>query len=81
MVTVDGVEVGFWVDGNDVAHIECEKGNVVEIDFTVEGTQINTMNAEAKSGKIYTLDGREVKQSEQLAKGVYIADGKKMLKK
>ena len=81
MVTVDGVEVGFWVDGNDVAHIECEKGNVVEIDFTVEGTQIDTMNAEAKSGKIYTLDGREVKQSEQLAKGVYIADGKKMLKK
>ena len=81
MVTVDGVEVGFWVDGNDVAHIECEKGNVVEIDFTVEGTQIDTMNAESKSGKIYTLDGREVKQGEQLAKGVYIADGKKMLKK
>ena len=81
MVTVDGVEVGFWVDGNDVAHIECEKGNVVEIDFTVEGTQIDTMNAESKSGKTYTLDGREVKQGEQLAKGVYIADGKKMLKK
>ena len=81
MVTVNGIEVGFWVDGNDVAHIECEKDDVIEIDFTVEGTQISTMNAESKSGKIYTIDGREVKQSEQLAKGVYIADGKKMLKK
>ena len=77
MVTVDGVEVGFWVDKNDVAHIECEKGNIVEIDFTVEGTQIDTMDAEPKNGKIYTVDGRQV--SKMQPKTIYIIDGKKVI--
>ena len=77
MVTVDGVEVGFWVDKNDVAHIECEKGNIVEIDFTAEGTQIDTMDAEPKNGKIYTVDGRQV--SKMQPKTIYIIDGKKVI--
>ena len=77
MVTVDGVEVGFWVDKNDVAHIECKKGNIVEIDFTVAGTQIDTMDAESKNGKIYTVDGRQV--SKMQPKTIYIVDGKKVI--
>ena len=79
MVTVNGVEVGFWVDNTGVAHIECEKGDVVEIDFTTEGTQIDVMEAEKKSGKIFTVDGREVTKMQPNT--IYIVDGKKIVNK
>ena len=79
MVTVNGVEVGFWVDKTGVAHIECEKGDVVEIDFTVEGTRIDVMEAEGKSGRIFTVDGREVTKMQPNT--IYIVDGKKVVNK
>ena len=79
MVTVNGVEVGFWVDKTGVAHIECEKDDVVEIDFTAEGTRIDVMETEGKSGRIFTVDGREVTKMQPNT--IYIVDGKKVVNK
>ena len=78
-VSVDGVEVGFWVDEHDIATIPCKKGSIVEIDFTAQGTQIATQKAEKKSAKIYGLDGRSI--SDMQSETVYIVDGKKVLNK
>ena len=78
-VSVDGVEIGFWVDEHDIATIPCEKGSVVEIDFNAQGTKITTQKAEKKSEKIYGLDGRTI--NEMQSETVYIIDGKKILNK
>ena len=79
MVTVDGAEVKISVDENGIATIPCEKGNKVVIDFTSESTSIESTKANAKEGKIYQLDGREVVKMQPNT--IYIIDGKKVMSK
>ena len=79
MVTVDDVEVKISVDENGIATIPCEKGSKVVVDFTTESTGIEAIKADAKGGKIYMIDGREVTKMQPNT--VYIVDGKKVMGK
>ena len=79
MVTVDGVEVKVKVDEHGIATIPCEKGNKVVVNFTTENTGIEATKADAKDGKIYLLDGREVTKMQPNT--IYIVDGKKVMGK
>ena len=76
LVVVDGVETAVTVDENGIATIPCEKGSAVLIEF-VEGSGVEAPKAEAKSGKIYQLDGREVTKMQPNT--IYIVDGKKVM--
>ena len=78
MVTVDDVEVKVSVDEHGIATIPCEKGSKVVIDFTSENTGIEVAKSEAKSARIYTIDGREVTKMQPNT--IYIVDGKKVIK-
>jgi hypothetical protein len=79
MVTVDDVEVKITVDEHGIATIPCEKGSKVVVDFTTESTGIEAIKADAKGGKIYMIDGREVTKMQPNT--VYIVDGKKVMGK
>ena len=78
VVTVDDVVTTVTVDENGIATIPCQKGSKVLIEF-VEGTGIEAPAVEAKSGKIYQLDGREVTKMQPNT--IYIVDGKKVMGK
>ena len=78
VVTVDDVVTTVTVDENGIATIPSQKGSKVFIEF-VEGTGIEAPAVEAKSGKIYQLDGREVTKMQPNT--IYIVDGKKVMGK
>ena len=78
VVTVDDVVTSVTVDENGIATIPCQKGSKVLIEF-VEGSGIEAPAVEAKSGKIYQLDGREVTKMQPNT--IYIVDGKKVMGK
>lgn len=77
-IKVDGVEVGVTVDEHGIVTIPCEKGSVVDIDFTTE-TAIAPVVEEstAKSGKMFDVNGRRITNAK--AGQVYIQDGVKKL--
>ena len=75
-VFVDDVAVEVEVDANGIATIPCQLGSTVVIEF-VEGTRVVAPNAEKKSSKIYSLDGRQVNKMQ--SEVVYIVDGKKVM--
>ena len=77
-VTVDGEEVKVQIDQHDIATIPCTKGNTIEIDFTTNSSEIHSLTTHKKGGKVYTIDGRLVSQYN--TQGIYITDGKKILK-
>ena len=83
LVLINGVETSVEVNKNGVAIIPCKKNDVVTIDFTAVGknifveSDIDTPNVEKKSGKIYSLDGRQV--SKMQPNTIYIVDGKKVM--
>ena len=78
-IKVDGTVIGVNVDDNGTATIPCEKGSVVEIDFTTE-TSVEHISAEKlndNNGKMYDINGRKI---ENVSAGqVYIKDGVKRL--
>ena len=86
LVTVDGKETSVEVTESGVAMIPCEKGGVVVIDFTAEGKNVSVPDPEAsvemptfnasKSVVYYDLQGRRVMTP---AKGIYIANGRKVV--
>ena len=79
-VTVDGTEVRITVNEHGIATIPCKQGSTVVIDYTAEGSSVAKLKAEKKNKKLFALDGREVTNSDLLAKGVYISAGKKLLR-
>ena len=80
-VKVNGAEVGFSVDENGIATIPCEKDDVVEIDFTTQGTGISSVatDVEKADSEIYDLSGRRVRNAS--AGQVYIQNGEKKMSK
>ena len=80
-VKVNGAEVGFSVDENGIATIPCEKDDVVEIDFTTQGTGISSVatDVEKAGSEIYDLSGRRVRNVS--AGQVYIQNGEKKMSK
>ena len=80
-VKVNGAEVGFSVDENGIATIPCEKDDVVEIDFTTQGTGISSVatDVEKAGSEIYDLSGRRVRNAS--AGQVYIQNGEKKMSK
>jgi hypothetical protein len=76
-ITVNGVGVCPTMEENGVAAIPCEKGDIVEIDFT-KPTGISKSYSRATKGEkaTYDLSGRRVSKP---GKGVYIVDGHKEL--
>jgi uncharacterized protein YdbL (DUF1318 family) len=78
-IKVNGAEVAPTMNGN-IATISCEKGDVVEINFT-QVTDINKVatNNKANNEKIYDLSGRRI--SEANAGQVYIQNGVKKISK
>ena len=78
MIKVNGAEVYVTVDENGIATVPCEKGDVVEIDFTTETTGIGHIAADDNknvNSAVYDLNGRRV--NEVLTGRIYIQDGKK----
>ena len=78
-IKVNGAEVAPTMNGN-IATIPCEKGDVVEINFT-QVTDINKVatNNKANDEKIYDLSGRRI--SEANVGQVYIQNGVKKISK
>ena len=76
MVVVDDEQISVKADENGIATIPCKKGSTVLIEY-VEGAGIDTPSVEKKSGKIYTVDGRQV--TEMQPNTIYIVDGKKIM--
>ena len=78
-IKVDNVEVGVTVDEHGIVTIPCEKGSVVDIDFTTETAIAPVIADNAKGGKLYDINGRRI--STVPATGIYIQDGVKKLAK
>ena len=82
MITVNGAEVKVTVDANGIATVPCEKGDVVELDFTTPSTGICHIVVDDKQNEndaVYDLSGRRV--NEVLTGRIYIQDGVKKLTK
>ena len=82
MITVNGAEVKVTVDGNGIATVPCEKGDVVELDFTTPSTGICHIVVDDKQNEndaVYDLSGRRV--NEVLTGRIYIQNGVKKLTK
>lgn len=79
-VSVNGEEVSYTIINRDNIKVEAVTGDVVNIDYNAEATHIRTLANQKKSGDIYTIDGRRVTDVRSAEQGVYIADGKKVLK-
>ena len=79
-VKVNGAEVWVSVDEHGIATIECQKDDVVEVDFTTE-TGINEVMTETENGNVktavYDLSGRRIKET--TSGQVYIQNGKKVV--
>ena len=79
-VKVNGAEVWVSVDEHGIATIECQKDDVVEVDFTTE-TAINEVMTETENGNVktavYDLSGRRIKET--TSGQVYIQNGKKVV--
>ena len=79
-VKVNGAEVWVSVDEHGIATIECQKDDVVEVDFTTE-TAINEVMSETETGNVktavYDLSGRRIKET--TSGQVYIQNGKKVV--
>ncbi len=79
-VKVNGAEVWVSVDEHGIATIECQKDDVVEVDFTTE-TAINEVMTETETGNVktavYDLSGRRIKET--TSGQVYIQNGKKVV--
>ncbi len=80
-VKVNGAEVGFTIDENGIATIPCQKDDVVEIDFTTQGTGIASVGngAEMNESAMFDLSGRRIKETP--AGQVYIQNGTKKVAK
>ena len=80
-VKVNGAEVGFSIDENGIATIPCQKDDVVEIDFTTQGTGIASVGngAEKDESAMFDLSGRRIKETP--AGQVYIQNGTKKVAK
>ena len=76
MVVVNDEQIAIEVDEHGIATIPCKKDDVVVIDF-IDGAGIAAPKAEGKSGKIYSVDGRQV--TEMQPNTIYIVDGKKVM--
>ena len=76
MVVVNDEQIAIEVDEHGIATIPCKKDDVVVIDF-IDGAGIAAPKAEGKSGKIYSVDGRQV--TEMQPNTIYIIDGKKVM--
>jgi alpha-L-fucosidase 2 len=77
-VKVNGKEVWVSVDEHNIATIKCEKGDIVEVDFSTE-TAISNVKSESENANspIYDLSGRRINK---LSAGqVYIQNGKKVV--
>ena len=82
MITVNGAEVKVTVDENGIATVPCEKGDVVELDFTTPATGIGHIVVDGKQNvndAVYDLSGRRV--NEVLTGRIYIQDGVKKFAK
>ena len=82
MITVNGAEVKVTVDENGIATVPCEKGDVVELDFTTPATGICHIVVDDKQNEndaVYDLNGRRV--NEVLTGRIYIKDGVKKFAK
>ncbi len=82
MITVNGAEVKVTVDENGIATVPCEKGDVVELDFTTPATGICHIVVDDKQNEndaVYDLSGRRV--NEVLTGRIYIQDGVKKFAK
>ncbi len=82
MITVNGAEVKVAVDENGIATVPCEKGDVVEIDFTTPATGICHIVVDDKhngNDAVYDLNGRRVNEAH--TGRIYIQDGVKKLNK
>ena len=77
-VKVNGKEVWVSVDEHNIATIKCEKGDIIEVDFSTE-TAISNVKSESENvnSPIYDLSGRRINK---LSAGqVYIQNGKKVV--
>ena len=77
-VKVNGKEVWVSVDEHNIATIKCEKGDIVEVDFSTE-TAISNVKSESENANspIYDLSGRRINK---LSAGqLYIQNGKKVV--
>ena len=80
-VKVNGEEISFTIDENGIASIPCTKDDVVEIDFTTQGTGIGEVRSENGKAETpaYDLSGRRVRNIS--AGQVYIQNGEKKMSK
>ena len=81
LIKVNDVEVRPEFDENGVAAIECQKGDVVTIDFLTTATGVEAVSAETAEGKasIYDFSGRQLRTAP--AGKPYIQGGVKKLQK
>ena len=79
-IKVDGVETGVTVDEHGIVTIPCEKGSVVDIDFT-SATSIEPVveNCNRNEGSMYDINGRRISHTN--VGQIYIQDGVKKLAK
>jgi alpha-L-fucosidase 2 len=80
-VSINGEEVGYTIINADNIAVKAAAGDVVEIDYNAFSSNITALTTLPKGGKVYTLDGRMAHSPKVLSRGVYIADGKKMVVK
>lgn len=81
-ISVNGVEATYTIINADNIEIPASAGDVVEIDYSAFAANVGALTTQASKDKVFTIDGREVSAPQAIARGgVYIADGKKLLKR
>ena len=79
-VTVNGAEVSYTTIDENTISVDAKSGDVVVVYYNPSfAAGIEAPAVEAKSGKIYQLDGREVTKMQPNT--IYIVDGKKVMGK
>jgi hypothetical protein len=69
---------GTLAAGKAYLDIAPTSAKVIDIDLNGDETAISTVNAEQQNGNIYTINGVQVKNTQ--LKGIYIINGKKVVK-